>query len=140
MKVDELLSPHFFPQWAYEQTPGVRNGNIGFIDFNVDHPKAREAIEKWLRAFVPTIKDSPALFSYCLSNEPAYVQAGKDEFSRPKFVAYLRAGACGEIAKLNAARMGRSYKRHRGMSSFRSGFRHAEENPVAAGVLGLVPV
>ncbi len=108
VKVDVLLSPHFFPQWAYDQSPDVRNGNIGFIDFNIDHPKAREAIEKWLRVFVPTLKDQSALLGYCLSNEPAYVQSGKDKYSRPKFVQDLQ-GIHGDIAKLNAL-YGTNYK------------------------------
>ena len=86
----------------------MRNGNIGFIDFNIDHPKVREVIEKWLRAFVPTLKDQSALFSYCLSNEPAYVKSGTDKFSRPKFAKYLQS-IHGEIGKLNVL-YGTSYK------------------------------
>jgi hypothetical protein len=101
VKVDVILSPHYFPQWAYDQSPDVRNGNVGFIDFNIDHPKVRETIEKWIRAFAATLKGSSALFSYCLTNEPAYVQSGKDPYSRPKFVKYL-LGIHGEIATLNA--------------------------------------
>jgi hypothetical protein len=42
IKVDYLLSPHYFPDWAVKQAPDLRNGNGGFIFYNIDHPKARE--------------------------------------------------------------------------------------------------
>ena len=108
VKIDLLLSPHYFPEWAYKQAPDLRNGNIGFLNYNIDHPKARQVIEQWLRAVVPVVKDQPALFSYCLSNEPAYVQSGKDPYSRPKWVKYLQ-DVHGDIAALNAL-YGTSYK------------------------------
>jgi len=53
---DFLLSPHYYPTWA--QAPDVPNGNIGFITFNIFHPKARDAIGRWAAAMGERIKNA----------------------------------------------------------------------------------
>jgi hypothetical protein len=102
-RVDLLLSPHYFPRWVSEQYPEVTLKSAdsqGFIRFNIDHPEARRVIEKWLRTIVPQVKDFPALFGFCISNEPAYVFSGKDEHSRAGWVKWLRERH-GDIDALN---------------------------------------
>jgi hypothetical protein len=92
IKVDVILSPHNFPAWAFEKYPEVKQPNdFGFIHFNIDHPRAREVIQKWLENFVPMIKDEPALLSLGLTNEPSYSQSGRDKFSRPLWFEYLKS-------------------------------------------------
>jgi len=102
VKVDLLLSPHYFPQWAIDQAPDLVPivGVPGFINYNIDHPKAREVIEDWLRAIVPLVKDSPALFSLNLANEPTYGNSGRDIYSAPRWVQYVQ-DLHGNIATLN---------------------------------------
>ncbi len=92
VKVDVLLSPSNFPTWALDKYPDVKQPNdYGFIHFNIDHPKAREVIQKWLENFVPMVRDEPALFSLNLTNEPSYSQSGRDPYSRPLWFDYLKS-------------------------------------------------
>jgi len=88
MRDDFLLSPHYYPAWA--QAPDVPNSNIGFIKFNIFHPKARDAIGRFAAAMGERIKDKPALHSVCLANEPVYNSSGRDAYTRPLFIEYLK--------------------------------------------------
>jgi len=54
MREDFLLSPHYYPDWA--GTPDLDNGNIGFLRFNLFHPKARDAVQKWAEVMAAGIK------------------------------------------------------------------------------------
>ncbi|HTL29361.1 MAG TPA: beta-galactosidase [Tepidisphaeraceae bacterium] len=85
--VDVLTSPHYFPGWAVQATPEMNNGTP-FM--NIDHPAERKVIESWLRQVARLLKDEPALFSYCLSNEPAYGSSGRDKWSAPAWHEYLK--------------------------------------------------
>ena len=91
IKVDLLLSPHYFPQWAVAQSPDVLPTEYaGFPNFHIDHPKAREVIQKWLETIVSAVKDEPALFSLCLANEANNQYGGRDPWSRPRWIEYLK--------------------------------------------------
>ncbi len=102
MKIDLLLSPHFFPAWAIKQAPDVLNGNIGFLNYNIDHPKAREVIRNNIQTAGRLVQNEPALLSFCLTNEPVYVQSGRDPYSRPLWVEYLCRRHGGSMMRLNA--------------------------------------
>ena len=67
-----LLSPHYEPKWFLEKYPETKSKNLGFIHYNIYHPKSKEMIETYLRAVVPIIKEYPALQSICLTNEPGF--------------------------------------------------------------------
>ena len=102
VKVDLLLAPHNFPGWAVKAAPDITDVTpSGFIWFNVDHPTWREVMEKWIDRIIPLVKDSPALFGVCLSNEPTYRNSGRDRYSRPKWIDYLKRHH-DDIASLNA--------------------------------------
>ncbi|MDR1279416.1 MAG: beta-galactosidase [Opitutaceae bacterium] len=93
INVDLLLSPHYMPRWALRKHPALglqAADRFRSLPFNIDHPIGRQLIERWLRTVLPTIKDSPALMSVCLSNEPIYKYSGRDEHSRPAWHAWLR--------------------------------------------------
>jgi hypothetical protein len=100
MRVDWLLSPHYFPEWALAQAPDARGGGPGFIAFDIDHPMAREVLEKFTGEMTEELKDEPALFTVCLSNEPTYDQSGRTKWGRAAFAQYLE-GVHGEIGRLN---------------------------------------
>ncbi len=106
MKVDFLLSPHYYPAWA--QAPDVPNGNIGFITFNIFHPKAKDAVGRWAAAMGDAIKNKPALHSVCLANEPVYNTSGRDKYTHPLFAAFLQQKH-GSVQSLNAL-YGTSYR------------------------------
>ncbi len=99
--VNLLLSPHYFPQWAYEKWPELGDVKGGFIHFDVDAPQARQVEEAFLKAVIPKLKGHPALHSLCLSNEPVYISAPKSIYNLQKWHAWLTQRH-GDIAKLNA--------------------------------------
>ncbi|MBI3922188.1 MAG: beta-galactosidase [Armatimonadetes bacterium] len=89
--MDLAVAPHIMPDWAIKDAPDVMSTTpAGFINYNIDHPKAREVIERWLRMYVPVVKDSPALFGFYLSNEPEYLHSGRDQYSRPLWIEWLK--------------------------------------------------
>ncbi len=88
MKIDMLLSPHYFPKWILEKYPDTAGDFCGV--FNPDHPKAREVHQTFLENYLPILKDDPGLLSICVSNEPGYHQSGRDPYSRPAWIDYLK--------------------------------------------------
>ncbi|HPA47827.1 MAG TPA: beta-galactosidase [bacterium] len=94
-----LLSPHYFPSWAMKKYPELAEAGHGFMGYDIDHPVAREIIEKFLRAVVPEMARYKSLHSFCLSNEPEYVS--RTEVSAKLFHEWLR-NRHGSIEKLNA--------------------------------------
>ena len=109
IKVDVLLSPHYFPEWAKQKWPALHDGGGGFIGFNVDAPEAKYVIEKYLRIVVPLIKDYPALNSFCLSNEPTLQNMAGAHNTRSMWNDYL-IKIHGDINKLNEHYGGTNYK------------------------------
>jgi hypothetical protein len=102
VRVDLLLSPHYFPAWAMAQSPDLAvNNGASFLKYNIDHPQARSVIESYLRKIVPLVRNEPGLFSFCLANEPVYRLSGADPYSRPAWAQYLKARHS-SIQQLNA--------------------------------------
>ena len=100
MRMDWLLSPHYFPEWALAKAPDARGGGPGFITFDIDHPVVREVLEKFGNEMCEKMKRDPALFSVCLANEPVYDQSGRTKWSRAEYDAYLEK-LHGSIENLN---------------------------------------
>jgi hypothetical protein len=100
--VNLLLSPHYFPQWAYDKWPEIGGVNGGFIKFSIDAPQTRAVIERHLRLTTSNLKGKPGLHSYCLSNEPIYIDARQDPHNKGKWIDYLTS-RYGDLAVLNRA-------------------------------------
>ncbi|MBI2924713.1 MAG: beta-galactosidase [Verrucomicrobia bacterium] len=96
--VNLLISPHYFPQWAFDADPAHRQCGHGFLKFCIEAPNTRVVMEKWLDALMPLIARHPALHSICLSNEPQY--QGRCAYERAGFQAWLKA-KWGFIRKAN---------------------------------------
>jgi hypothetical protein len=111
IKSDFLLSPHYFPAWAWNmpQADGLGDGGHGFLGFNIDHPVAKDAVGRWCEVMSTALKDKPALLSICLSNEPVYDDSGKTKQTLPLYRQYLEEIHGGDIAKVNGL-YGTSYK------------------------------
>lgn len=105
VKVDFLISPHYFPDWARAKWPNLNHAGFAFC---IDEPEGRYIVEKFLRLVVPMIKNKPALASFCLTNEPAFDRPGGCPLTKPLFVSYLK-GLYGDVKALNAA-YGTDYK------------------------------
>lgn len=99
--VNLLISPHYFPAWALEKWPHLRDAAGGFLGYDVYAPEARAVLEKFLRTAIPRIADHPALHSICLSNEPVFTEGTKSRFVRETWHRWL-AREHGTIQVLNA--------------------------------------
>lgn len=102
-----LLSPHYFPNWALEKWPHLKECQGGFFKYCVHDPEARAVIEKSLRHVIPRIKDHPALHSVCLSNEPLCVDLSRCRVTAKAWPAWLERRH-GTVAVLNQ-RWGTAY-------------------------------
>lgn len=108
VKVDVLVSPHYFPGWPSHKWPQLVSGGGGFLGYCVDLPEAKFVNEKFLRILIPLIKDKPALHSLCLTNEPSFDHTTGAPNTRPMYVSYL-IQRYGDIRDLNT-RYGSDYK------------------------------
>ena len=98
--VNLLISPHYFPDWAYEKWPHLRDAGGGFLKVDIHAPEARQVYEKFLRTVIPRLRHHPALHSICLSNEPVFTDAEKSRFVRERWHDWLEQRH-GTIAELN---------------------------------------
>ncbi len=95
--VSLLISPHYFPTNLDAE---IYTDNGGFISFNVNHPKAREVIENYLRTLIPLVVGYKSLDNICLSNEPTFNTMNFYDFYNPLFREYLKE-VHGSIETLN---------------------------------------
>lgn len=100
VRVDVLLSPHYFPQWAIEKWPHIARGGGHFLGYCVDAPEAKQVIESFLRLVVPVFKDKPALHSFCLTNEPVFNNTAGCGNTRSMWGMYL-ARVHGSLKTMN---------------------------------------
>lgn len=107
VRVDWLMSPHYFPNWALKKYPQLGKGGGGFFSFCVDDPAAKAIVEKFLRIVLPMIKGKPALHSICLTNEPVFLNIANCDNTKQMWIDYLTS-AHGDIATLNR-RYGTTY-------------------------------
>jgi len=100
--VNLLLSPHYFPQWALKKWPELGGVKGGFLKYSIDAPESRAIEERFLRTVIPRLKGRPGMHSYCLSNEPIYLDARQDPHNQAKWIAWLK-NKYGTLARLNEA-------------------------------------
>lgn len=98
--INLLLSPHYFPQWALDMYPELKECGVGFIQYCVSDPRARKVLRRFLEVLIPMVKDKPALQSYTLANEPIFDERSAAATSR--FRDYLKE-KYGSIGNLNRA-------------------------------------
>ena len=77
MTVLVQLGGHYTPTWLFDMYPDCKmqrsdgsDGEGGWHPWCLNHPDAREMFKKYVEAVVRGIKDHPALFTWCLWNEP----------------------------------------------------------------------
>lgn len=119
--IDLLLSPHYFPTWALEKWPHLRDCTGGFFRYCVHAPEARAVIERSLREVIPRIRHHPALHSLCLSNEPLSIDSQDCHVLPAQWHEWLRARH-GAIAQLNE-RWGTDYANFAAIPIPRAAFR-----------------
>lgn len=97
-----LLSPHYFPEWAFQKWPDLKGCGGGFFKYCVHDARAQGVIEKSLRTVIPLIRGNPALHSVCLSNEPEQGFYGPNCALRAQWPGWLQT-RYGTVARMNAA-------------------------------------
>lgn len=102
--VDVLLSPHYFPAWAYEgddeiDRKGFRRRRNPFMPWNVSSRDFRMIIENYLKIIIPLMKDASHLLSYDLTNELWY-ELGPD-YSIADFQVWLQTRYKDNLNELN---------------------------------------
>jgi len=85
-----LLSPHYFPEWAFKRYPHLSRCEGGFIKFCVDAPEARDVVARHVRLVISRVKEKIALHSICLTNEPIYRTCAEDEYTKALWAAHLQ--------------------------------------------------
>jgi len=90
VKVDYLISPHYMPEWVYQQYPQLRQQRDGFIQYSLFAPESLTVLRQYIDAFAPLLKDQPALLSVCLSNEPMNVESPESPPHQQAWRAWLQ--------------------------------------------------
>jgi len=70
--VSFLISPHYLPNWMYTAYPDIRSKNVGFLHYNIYHPKAKEMLSVYIKAVMSVVKDCKAIQNICITNEPTF--------------------------------------------------------------------
>ena len=113
MAVDLLISPHYFPDWAYAQFPAVdankaRRSRGSFMPWDVGNADFRAVIEKHIGALIPKVSAHPSLVSYDLVNEAWYDMMGDfDQTEYQKWAASQPQGKdfWASVSEFNKARV-----------------------------------
>ena len=101
-QVNLLISPHYFPAWALEKWPHLRECSGGFLRYCVHAPEARDVLRRYLEYTIPKIAGHPALHSICLTNEPVSTDLTQCRYTRDAWHQWLRERHR-DVAGLNAA-------------------------------------
>lgn len=96
-----LVSPHYFPDWAFKKWPALDCVRGGFVRHAIDAPEAKGVQARHLGVLLPLIRDYASLHSLCLSNEPIYPDSHDDPVTRGLWLAYLQRSFA-TIAAANA--------------------------------------
>ncbi len=105
--INLLISPHYMPGWALEKHPELKVRRTGFIRYCLHAPSGLKILTDFIDVLMPLIKDSPALHSICLSNEPQNIEK-PCKYVVPFWIEWLKKRH-GDIATLNR-RWGASYE------------------------------
>lgn len=98
--VSVILAAHYFNA-SVAKANGFDIKTSGFLNYNVNHPMARDLIEKFLRQVVPEIKDYESVNNICISNEPQFQVKDCGDFYIEDWNKYLSEVYGGDINELN---------------------------------------
>ncbi|MEA3402828.1 MAG: beta-galactosidase [Armatimonadota bacterium] len=89
-QVNLLISPHYFPGWALEKWPHLKDCSGGFLRYCVHAPEARQVLRRYLQYMIPKIAGHPALHSICLTNEPVSTNLTRCRYTRQSWHQWLQ--------------------------------------------------
>lgn len=99
--VNLLISPHYFPDWALDRWPALRQCRGNFCGYCIHAAEGRDLLARYIDEVIPRIAGHPALHSICLSNEPGSIRVSACPEVAAGFRHWLRSEH-GTIAALNA--------------------------------------
>jgi len=88
--VNLLLSPHYMPQFVYDQTPNLKVPYAGFLGFDINNPAAKAVVAAHIHAVMSVAKKYPSLQSITLTNEPIYVNSTTSGYTQQMWHDSLR--------------------------------------------------
>lgn len=88
--VNLLLSPHYMPQFVYDQTPDLHIPYAGFLSYDVNNPVAKQVVAAHIGSVMALVKRHPSLQSVTLTNEPIYVNSTTSTYTQQLWHAYLQ--------------------------------------------------
>lgn len=107
-----LTAMHYFPDYMYTYDPTIANGDVTkfptFMPFNPTHPEVIKVINKFLEELIPLVKDSKALHSITLSNEPQFTVNVYPDYYLDSYHAMLKE-KYSTVTEMNKAYGGTSY-------------------------------
>ena len=98
----------YFPDFLYELYPDIANGGNKSdfptsVPYNPTHPQVKAALETFLRALIPEIKDYKSFSNICLAGEPMFISRQyPDKYYLPEYREFLK-NKYGTVSALNAA-------------------------------------
>lgn len=106
LSVTFMTAVHYFPEFIYNMYSDIATDSLRgntMVPYNPTHPEVKNALEAFLRAVVPEIKDYKSFHSICLANEPMFVAIDHpDRYYEPAYREFLRE-KYGTVAALNKA-------------------------------------
>ena len=110
--VDLINQVASFASWVPETFPSIFTcSGSSDLPFCLTNPRTKELFKNYLQKIIPSIKDHPNLYSYCLVNEPRYQYAGYCSCCQKAFQDYLK-GEYEDLGTLNKS-WGTAYKTFR---------------------------
>ncbi|HID07097.1 MAG TPA: hypothetical protein EYP10_08100, partial [Armatimonadetes bacterium] len=85
-----LLSAHYFPKWWAKKYPEITHCGEFCMPWCISSPNLRKLLKAWFERIIPFLRDKPAVLSYCLANEPHYIDTGYCDLCKAKFREWLR--------------------------------------------------
>ncbi len=106
LSVTFMTAVHYFPEFLYTMYPSIATDSLRgntMVPYNPTHPEVKNALEVFLRAVVPEIKDYKSFHSICLANEPMFVAIDHpDRYYEPAYRDFLKK-KYGNVEALNRA-------------------------------------
>ena len=84
-----LLSSHYFPKSWFDEHPEMAQCKDFCLPWCICSPHLRVYLEEWYDKIIPFLRDKPAVFSYCLANEPHYINTGYCDVCKAAFRKWL---------------------------------------------------
>lgn len=98
-----VISPHYMLDSLLNdyKNDGLPAENQLFLHFDINHPVARELVEKHIRDVIPVLKNYSSIKSIVLSNEPMLEVRYMKERYQTRWEEYLRDVYNNDISQLN---------------------------------------